>query len=207
MILYAGEIDVFTLEHGLRKVHTTHRLHECTDFMKVVREEIDKKNARILTIIFWGHGNRADEKTGYLKIFPKTGGFNCLFIDDILRGLRTLAESKKCKIQFLMTQCWAHCHESNIHEDSDELTVDWFTSEAMPETSARRWDSPDAGSEMDQNEFDSFNSEIENYEKIELSTKLKYKDETTQRVFLKYLQYASVHIEATKYIFLQRTIR
>lgn len=159
-----------------------------------------------LTVIFWGHGNRIDRSTGYLKIFHDSKTCHFLFINDLLRSLSTIAGHTRWNIQLLMTQCWAHCHNTDLSIDCSNLTVDWLTCDDRPETSARRWDLLKTGSEMIQEEFDSFLSELSNYTAIERETQSKYKNEAILQIFLKYLHYASIHVEATYYIFLQRHI-
>ena len=203
---FEGEIEVFTLEHGLQRVHTIHKLLRCNDLTEKVTLMLEdaKLNNDTLTIVFWGHGNKIDNATGYLKIFSNDVSFQFLFINDLLKSLLKLSQDYKCTLQFLMTQCWAHCHDTTIHSECDNLMVDWLTSDSKPETSARRWDLLKTNKEMDQSEFDTFTSNSANYDSIEISTKLKYKNSLTQLVLLKYLNYASIHVEATLYIFLQR---
>ena len=203
-VTVAAEIEVFICEHGLKKAHTVEKLVKCKEFMDRAKLLLDAKELNILTIIFWGHGNRIDNKNGYLKIFSDAHCFKHLFINDLLESLRKLTETYHQRIQFLMTQCYAHCHDIDLHADSQKLTVDWFTSEVKPETSARRWDLLKTKREMSQDEFNLFTSTLTNYEQLELATKLKYKNKTRLAMFLKYLNYASIHIEATTYIFCQR---
>lgn len=199
---FSGEVEVFILEHGVQHAHSIHRLYECEEFISSVRDTTNSSTH--LTVIFWGHGNMIDEQHGYLKIFNRDGVCNSLFINDVLRALRDLAASNlHVNIQFLMTQCWAHCHDSSIYEYSPNLSVDWFTSPNNPETSARRWDSLVTGLEMNQEEFEHFLLDEKNINAIQISTVHQYSSDEL-KIFLKYLHYSSIHVEATIYISRQR---
>lgn len=206
-LISLGEIEVFIAEHGLRKTHTIYQPCSSEDLLNETEKFISEKSlsmrAKKLTIIIWGHGNRLDEKNGFYKVFNKTGDFEHLFLNDWITMLAQWAVQYQANIQLLMTQCWAHCHDFRIHQKCPSLTVDWLSSETTPETSARRWDHVASGKEMSQEVFEGFIEDEKNFEKLHLLTHKKYKD-SKRKLFLKYLHFSSIHVEATCYVHNQR---
>lgn len=200
IVFLAGEIEVFILEHGLKKVHTVHRLYKCDEFTTISQSIIraEEGQSQLISFVFWGHGNRLDDKNGFLKIFTKSGSCGLLFINDLIKQLVELSR-QQLKIQLLLTQCWAHCHDLSLHQYCHNLTVDYFTSTTCPETSARRWNSLVTGLEMNQEQFESFMSDESNYEAVQSHTLAQYKC-SELKVFMKYLHYSSIHVEATIYL-------
>ena len=184
----------------MQKAHSTYRLYDCEDFQTLTHGIIQKLEgqSQLVTFVFWGHGNKLDKQNGYLKIYSRKGACNFLFINDLIRQLKELS-GPSLTIQLLLTQCWAHCHDRSLHQFDRYMVVDWFTSENCPETSARRWDSVVTGKEMTQEEFERFMSEERNYEAVQNRTKSQYCSNEL-KVYLKYLHYSSIHVEATIYL-------
>lgn len=199
--LFIVEINAFRKEQGQDYCNeVVQHLRSKEDLVRVLEENIHSTNHSLKTIIVWGHGNRLDDTLGYLKIFEDDGKVQVFFINDLMTILGNEAKRNTEVItQLLLTQCWGHCHDHNMHEKISNLRVDWLASPKIPETSARRWDLYNTGSYMTQKEFSDYLMDYKSFICLKRLTERKYCG-LEQTVLLKYLSRASIHIEASMYI-------
>lgn len=208
--MFAGEIEVFIQEYGLPSHHAVlcppHTPNDLVANIDLAaRRLLQDAHPRTITIVTWGHGNRVLEKQGYYKVFSESGtNFELFMLDDLLDEISKLSERLEVDMQVLMTQCWAHCHNQRRFENLRRLRVGWLTDDSKPETSARRWNSLISGEEMSQRDLESFITSEDNYENLHDVTVKKYTS-VERRIFLKYLHYSSIHIEAMCYLVRQRS--
>lgn len=204
-----GEMEVFIQEYGQKSCHSimqpvssAHLMEMLTTLSKALTR---RYRIRTITVVIWGHGNKVDENNGYYKIFnERWDNFEMFFLNDFLEYLFRLSQDLELSVQVLMTQCWAHCHNQRKFENAPSLSVCWLTDHVNPETSARRWNSLNSGEEMSADELERFISTEENYNHM-VNVTVKNYSQTERRIFLKYLHYSSIHVEATCFLAKQRS--